>query len=156
MNNDSLYTPETDGQFVLSYELINLLAWLMEHDSHKLKALITKALASGLKDRIRKEDTLVDRTSLEDIQESIIDFFGMLEALLLESLNEQAVQKALERDLMPSIDQIDSTMCDDATVRCSVEKATSDLDKHPQKNPKDLLFKELLKRWKPNKKNVLN
>ena len=156
MNDDSLYSPGADGQFVLSYELISLLTWLMEHDAHKLKALVTKALASGLKDRIQKEDTLGDTATLEDIQENLIDFFGMMEALLLESLNELAIQKALERDLMPSIDQIDSTVCDDATVRFSVEKATSVLDKNPQENPKDLLFKELLKRWKPRKKNMLN
>ena len=157
MNDDSLYSQSTDNQFVLSYELICLLQWLMEHDAGKLKTIITKALSSGLKNQIQKESTLVENpTDLEDIQESIIDFFGMLEALLLESINELAVKKALEKNLLPSIDKIDSTICDNATVQFSVEKATSDIDRNPQENPKELLFKELLRRWKPNKKNVLN
>lgn len=157
MNDDSLYSPSTDNQFVLSYELICLLQWLMEHDAGKLKKIVAKAISSGLRDRIQKESILLENpTGLEDIQESIIDFFGMLEALLLESLHEHAVKKALEKNLLPAIDQIDSTICDDATVRFSVEKATSDIDRNPQENPKDLLFKELLRRWKPNKKNLLN
>jgi len=157
MNDDSFYTPgNTDNQFVLSYELICLLQWLMEHDAHKLKKIVTNALASGLKKEFRKNDVLDDTMGLEDIQESIVDFFGMLETLILESLNEQAVKKALEKNLIPSIDQIDSTECDDATVRFCVEKATSSIEKNPQENPKELLFKELLRRWKPNKKNVLN
>ena len=157
MNDDSLYSPGTDNQFVLSYELICLLQWLMEHDAEKLKKIVSTALASGLQSRIQKESILPEsQTDLEDIQESIIDFFGVLETLLLESLHEHAVKKALENNLMPAIDQIDSTVCDNATVRFSVEKATSDLENNPQENPKDLLFKELLRRWKPNKKNVLN
>jgi len=158
MNDDSGYNSSgSDNQFVLSYELICLLQWIMEHDSHKVKAIVSKALASGLKERLRKDtqfDTNVE--TLEDIQEGIIDFFGMLESLLLESLNEHALQKAVEKDLLPSIDQIDSTVCDDSTVRFSVEKATSDIENNPQENPKELLFKELLRHWKPSKKNVLN
>ncbi len=156
MNDDSFFTPESDNQFVLSYELICLLRWLMDHDSAKLKKMVMHALMSGLKDELERNNPLDDATTLENIQESIIDFFEMFEALLLESTNELAIQKAFEQDLIPAIDQIDSTVCDDATVRSSIEKATSDIDKHPQKNPKELLFKELLRRWKPNKKNALN
>ena len=157
MNNDSFYSnSNTDNQFVLSYELICLLQWLMDHDDHKLKKIVADALASGLKKKFRKNNRLNDTMSLEDIQESIVDFFGMLEDLILESLNEQAVKKALEKNLMPSIDHIDATECDDATLRFSIEKATSSIEKNPQENPKELLFKELLRRWKPNKKNVFN
>ena len=88
---------------------------------------------------------------------SMLDFFAMLEELLIESLDEQAVENALEKNLMPAIDQIDSSVCDDATVRFSIEKATSKREKN--KSPqhlKETLLKELLKRWKPRKKNILN
>ena len=56
---------------------------------------------------------------------------------------------------MPTIDHIDSTICDDATVRSSVEKATAKSEQHPKANAQELLFKELLKRWKPSK-NMMN
>jgi len=155
MNDDSFYTPDADGQFVLSYELICLLQWLMDHDAEKLKKIVSNALSNGLQEELQynKDE---QNGSLEEIQESIIDFFGMFEALLSESLNELAVKKAMEKNLFPTIDQIDSTICDNATVRFSVEKATSNIDRNPEENPKDLLFKELLRRWKPDKKSVLN
>ena len=156
MNDDSFYSPEADGQFVLSYELICLLQWLMDHDAEKLKKIVTKALSTGLQKELLAAKETEQNGSLEEIQESIIDFFGMFEALLSESLNEHAVKKAMEKNLFPTIDQIDSTICDNATVRFSVEKATSNIDSNPEENPKDLLFKELLRRWKPDKKNVLN
>jgi hypothetical protein len=92
---------------------------------------------------------------IEEIQHSIIEFFSMLETLLLESMKEQAVQKAVEKNLMPTIDHIDSTICDDATVRSSVEKATAKSELQPKANAQELLFKELLKRWKPSK-NMMN
>lgn len=155
MNDDSFYAPDTDGQFVLSYELICLLQWLMDHDAEKLKKIVSSALSSGLQKDLQLHKERQDG-SLEEIQESIIDFFGMFEALLSESLNELALKKAMEKNLFPTIDQIDSTVCDNATVQFSVEKATSNIERNPEENPKDLLFKELLRRWKPDKKSVLN
>lgn len=156
MNDDSLYTAGTDTQFVLSHELICLLRWMLKHDAKKLKKIIATAVYSGLRNDLQKDKTPTDVARLEDLQEVIVDFFGMLEGILLESLDEHAVQKAIEKNLLPSIDQIDSTICDDATVRFSVEKATSDIEKNTNESPKDLLFKELLRHWKPNKKSVAN
>ena len=155
MNNDSFNGNNNTQQFVVSYELLCLLRWLLEHDTEKLKKLISKALASGLKDEIKQfeqiGDVQADPMILEEVQHSIIEFFSMLESLLIESVKEHMVQKAIEKNLMPTIDHIDSTICDDATVRSSIEKATAKSEQYPKENAQDLLFKELLKRWKPTK-----
>lgn len=155
MNNDPL---NSNNQFVISYELLALLQWLVEHDAERLKKIIARALGSGLKKDIQsyKSHYSSDNHTNEDIQHSIVEFFGLLEALLLETINEHAMQDAIEKNLMPAIDQLDSTLCDDATIRSSVEKATVKLNKSPQDNPQDVLFKELLKCWKPHNKKVLN
>ena len=160
MNMDS-FNPNNNNtqQFVISYELLCLLRWLLENDTPKLKKMVSKALASGLTEDIKQFEQLgdvnADPVMIEEIQHSIIEFFSMLETLLIESIKEQAVQKAVEKNLMPTIDHIDSTICDDATVRSSVEKATARSEMHPKENAQDLLFKELLKRWKPSK-NMMN
>jgi len=57
---------------------------------------------------------------------------------------------------MPAIDQIDSTVCDDATMRFSIEKTTRKIEHNPDINPREQLLKELLKRWKPHNKNIIN
>lgn len=156
MDNDNF---SENSQLTLSYELLSLLRWLANHDEEKLKRIITRALSSGLHEELKKEqrETLDQESSLEsDVQHSIIDFLGLLEVLLFEAINEQTVKKALQKNLMPAIDHIDTSVCDDATVRFSVEKATTSADRNPQESPKDMLFKELLKRWKPSKKTILN
>ncbi len=156
-HNDSFNNNENShNQFVLSYELLALLQWLAEHEAEKLKKIITKAVASGLLDEIERYKSLGEAHAAEEIQHGIVDFFGLLESLLMETVNEHTMQDALEKNLMPAIDQIDSKVCDDATIRFSVEKATSKLNKSPEENPQDVLFKELLRCWKPANKKVMH
>ena len=121
-----------------------------------MKKIIDKAVTSGLKDKAQQTRNSEQLPTLEDMQQSLVDFFGTLEALLLESLHEHAIKHVVNKNLMPSIDHIDSTICDDATVRFSIEKASSKLARNPKENPQDLLFKEILRRWKPSKKKILN
>lgn len=145
--------PNGNAQFTISHETLILLRWLVEYHADELKALIDKALRSGL------HETFSDNTELVPIQdshESIIDFFNLLELLLMESTDEHAIQKAQESNLQPTIDQIDSTLCDTMTVQSSIERAATTLKDHPESNARELLFKELLKRWTPHKQQLLN
>ena len=88
----------------------------------------------------------------EELQHAILDYLAMMEHLLVEVTNERATKNALERNLMPALDQIDTTACDDSTIRSSLAIATSKMERNPSQNPKEVLYKELLKRWKPTKK----
>ena len=156
IKDDVVFAGSDGNQFVISYELLALLRWLIEHEADKLKKIISRAHRSGLHNEMHKIENSQNEQSPEDIQFTLVEFFGLLETLLLESINEKAVQKAVEKNLMPTIDHIDSSICDDATVRFSIEKATNKIELNPQENPQDVLYKELLKRWKPSKKNILN
>jgi hypothetical protein len=115
---------ENSSQLVLSRELLTLLRWLVENEAPKIQRLVEKAMQSGLDDQIRKE---LNDTSFPDVDAeahvSIIEFLGLLEASLFESMKESTTRKAAQKKLMPAIDQIDGTICDNATVRSSVEKA---------------------------------
>lgn len=154
-DNDSFN--ENGSQLVLSRELLALLRWLVENDAPKIQRLVEKAMVSGLDDQIRKE---LNDTSFEEAESeahlSIIEFLTLLEVALFEAMKESTVRKAAQRKLMPAIDQIDSTVCDDATVRVSVEKAVERVNFQPGESSKEVLFKELLRRWKPQNKKILN
>ncbi len=146
---------ETQSQFVVSYELLCLLKWLAENDASKLKKMISKSLSLGLRKELQFTENL-QREDLEEMHHSIVEFLGLLEVLLHEAMSEEAVKQAVEKKLMPAIDHIDSAVCDDATVRSSIQKATAKSETHPELNPKELLFEELLKQWKPAKKTLAN
>ncbi len=142
-----------DNQLTVSYELLYLVQWLLEHESEALKKLISHALENGLKQDLQ---TAVNSElkSTEDIQYSIVDFLALLETLLQENISEQNMKRIMEKKLMPAIDNIDNKECDKATVDFSVEKATSKIENNPEGNPQEILFQELLKCWKPNKKTI--
>ena len=142
-----------NSQFVLSYELLVLLRWLIDHDDHKLKKIIGNALKSGLQEELQLLDNS-DVSELSELQHSITDFLGVMEALLIETTCERIKEKARQQKLLPSVYRIDTSLCDNTTVRFSLEKATSELSENPNANAKELLFKELLKRWKPIDKNI--
>jgi hypothetical protein len=146
---------EDSSQLTLSYELLFLFQWLIDNEPEKLKFLIADALENGLSEELKKIDSTEYQAS-EEIQNSIVDFFGFMELLLHEVGNEQLMKRVMEKKLMPALDHIDGTACDDATVQFSVEKASSKFERDPERNPQELLFKELLRCWKPNKKTVSN
>lgn len=146
-----------NSQLTISHELLLLLRWLVTHDEEKLKKIVTKALTTGLNTELQKIDhTKADNGMLDEMQYSISDFFGLLELLLVDAMQEQVANNAKQQNLMPTLEHIDSTVCDDETVRASLEKATIKMAHNPHDNPKDLLYTELLKRWKPHNKNTIS
>ena len=58
-NGDLSYKNE-NGQFTISYELLCLLRWLIEHDTDILKKIVHSAVKSGLQNELQKIDTISD------------------------------------------------------------------------------------------------
>lgn len=143
-----------ENQLVVSAELLYLLQWLVDNESVSLKKIIVRSLKKGLKKHLlstrrKKEDTL----PAEDIHNSIVEFLGSLEILLSESLDEDSTKKTLQKQLVPSIEHIDTSVCNDDIVSYSLEETSFKIEEDPDLNPKDVLFKEILKNWNPHKKN---
>lgn len=150
-NND---LPNGGVQFTISHEVIAFLRWLVENHPNKLKDLTKKALSDGL-----LKQSYIDQTmSLEDdaTHATILDFFGTLELIMHEALEEYATSTAQQNRLQDTIDQIDGSLCDTGTVKTSLEIATTSLALDPEKSPKELLFKEILKQWRPSNSQPLN
>jgi hypothetical protein len=145
---------EHEAHFTLSYQLLCLFRWLIEHDEERLKKLINKALSDGLFNDIRKKQPNTELSP--DAQNSILDFFATIETMLAESINERIEQQAREKNLLPSIDHIDTSICTQDLVRSSLDKIASKMDINSKESPQEMLFRELLKRWKPINKNMLN
>ena len=148
-NNDF---PNGSAQCAISHETLILLRWLIEYHSEDLKNIIHKALHTGLKNALVETHAVMP----EDSQESVVDFFHLLEFLLMQTSDEHSLSQASTNNLQPTIDQIDSMICDTTTVQSSIECATTALKDHPERSARELLFKELLKRWIPHKQQPLN
>ncbi|KKP35394.1 MAG: hypothetical protein UR26_C0005G0008 [candidate division TM6 bacterium GW2011_GWF2_32_72] len=150
------FDDENSDQVVLSYELLHLLRWLIENEQSTLKRLVKKSLKKGLTEAIMQAAKNRDDEKNPEIHYSITDFFGLMDDLLNEGLIEDASKQVLQQNLLSTIDQIDSSICDTSTLNQSLMQATSELEKNPHQNAKHALYKELLKTWKPfnSKKNI--
>lgn len=151
MAQNSFFDNE-NTQFELSYEFLALLKWLVENEPENLKKIISRAVRHEF-----MRDVAGSRSANADfVQTSIVDFLELLDTLLLEVSHEQRIKKAVEYNLMPAMEQIDVKSCDKNTLQTSLDKATAAFEAFPEKDPKDLLCAELLKRWKPQKNSQLN
>ncbi len=139
--------PDTQ-QFIASYELLQLLQWLFDHEQEALKRIINRALHQGLGEHLVRTSHQQGQQSTEELQQNIVDFFSLLETLLHEVIHEDTVKTVLQHTMLPAIKHLDTTLCDQTTLAMSIAKATTASTSTKQ----EVLFKELLKRWKPNKK----
>lgn len=145
-----------NNQLTISYELLYLMQWILENKPEQLKKIITQALQRGFQEEMTANLKTTEPADNEELKYSVVDFLNLLDDLLQEALNEQTIKKITEKKLMPALNQIDNTACATSLIKFSLEKASSRFETNPQENPQELLFKELLKRWKPNKKAALN
>ncbi len=156
LSHKDLEQTEQDTQFVISHELLYLFRWLIEHEPHLLKKLISKAVTNGLQHELNKLETHRDLLNLEDMQHHLVDFFTVSETLLAHAMQQAVTRHAEQNDLMPAVDHLDANVCDDELVRKSLAKATKAMHKNPDVDAKQTLYKELLKRWKPINKKAVN
>ena len=156
-NNGNPFNKNHIGQFTISYELLCLFRWLIEHDIDGLKNLVNNAIKNGLHNELQKMDTVTDLTlAASGLEETVGDLTKILELFLLDAMDEETLQKAKAKKLMADINHIDTTSCDNNTVRISLEKTTSKLDRNPGINAKEQLYKEILRQWQPFNKKMLN
>jgi hypothetical protein len=142
-------------QLTLSYELLLLLQWMIIHEKDKIKKIVHKALKSGLHIELEKIRNVSNTLhTAEELHENIADFFALLELFLQDGVTQSLDKRALNQKILSTIDQIDSTVCDSQTVEATVQCTSSILNQDPSANVKDLLYKELIKRWKPTDKVI--
>ena len=145
---------QNEEQIVLSYELLQLMDWLMKYEPEGLKKLISKAFKRGLS---RTFSRTIDSQNLSALSaDTVANFISLLEVLLVEAGSEQENKSSLNRDLLPELGHIDLSNCHYSVIQSSAEVAFSKKEKNPNENTQELLYKELLKRWKPHKKQYEN
>ncbi len=149
---DASFEQQETNQLVITPELLAIMQHIVDKYPHKLKQLM--ALAYQTHDR--REVEAVRESSLGQAQSNILEFLGLMEFLLDEVGREHELTSNMQHQLMPSIQHIDTSACDGEVVNASVEQATNKIKQNPRSNPQEVLYKELLKRWKPAKKSSPN
>ena len=155
MNNESFFE---GSHLVVSYELLQFLRWIITNEPEALNVLIRQACEEGVLDSGAPSETsagIQDAAHHEELRQSVIDFFDLLELKLHETRKENEAPTP-NQAFRPAVDSIDSSLCDENTVSLSVAQATSQLTLNTPQHAKETLYKELLKNWKPRNKHLLH
>lgn len=139
-----------EEQIVLSYELLQLMEWLIKYDIEGLKKLIAKNLKRGLAKNITATRANDSANLPEANGEAVANFISLLEILLIETHAEMEQSNLFDHTL-PELAQVDLSNCAFSVLQDSAESALSRKEQNPQANTRELLYKELLRRWKPSK-----
>ncbi|MBN1549503.1 hypothetical protein JW872_02480 [Candidatus Babeliales bacterium] len=142
----------SDRQVVVSLELVKLIEWILEHENEGLRRLINRAVFKGMTANKPSQDF----ESLDDMNQYIVNFLSKME-VFLDNAVEQQLRKTLKKnDIIPAVRHIDTTSCDTSFIEHTIERITNKLPNPTNASPKELLLKELLKRWNPGKNCTLN
>ena len=142
----------SDRQVVVSLELVKLIEWILEHENEGLRRLINRAVFKGMISNRPSQDF----ESLDDMNQYIVDFLAKMESFLDKAVEKQVMKNVQKNDILPAVRYIDTTSCDTSLIEQTLERITNKLPNPTNESPKELLIKELLKRWNPGKNCTLN
>ncbi|MBP6869909.1 hypothetical protein KBC04_03440 [Candidatus Babeliales bacterium] len=137
---------ENDDQFIVSYELLYILQWLLTYEKEAFTHLVHKAFVQG-----NSQETYDQVEEAEYLQNSVIDFFSFLEEEVEHASENESMKHVMQKNLLKTLDHIDPKIFDPAIIKASMMATAERL--HPQRNhqAKDIFLKQLLKKWTPKK-----
>ncbi len=147
-------------QFVISYELLHVLYWLLKYEEAELSKLINKSFIKGIKEKTKNSNALSEMHLSQEMQNSIIDFFTFMEQEISD-ITDQESTKLMNQNLIKDLDHFDPMLVDYLTVKETISKNAEKLHTNQYNSKTRTHFlKELLKQWKPqkekNKKELIN
>ena len=148
MSDDTMLQEE---QFVISYELLYVLHWLLKYEKTELSNLITQAFVKGYEEKLKQQDMYAQIQHTEDMQHSIVNFFNFLEHQIAAMSDTQTHKTIMHRNILKTLDQIDPKRFDYDTIKSTVMATADKIRPKNQDDAKDLFLKELLKQWNPKK-----
>ncbi|MFH1832196.1 MAG: hypothetical protein ABH827_05365 [bacterium] len=149
----------------LSLELICLLSWLLKNEKHMLNDVVKEAIKNGLIHDINKLELEEMSKITEDLDTTILDFLIYLEDSLADNLKTVPYHAKAETDITPTLKKIESIGFNPNTLRTSIKQVKAQIIKEKQHNPKvstdteyakQVLFKQIIKNWKPSSKDTMN
>lgn len=137
---------ENDDQFIVSYELLYILQWLMTYEKEAFTHLIHKAFIQG-----NNQETYDQIEESEYLQNSVIDFFSFLEEEVENACESQSMKHIMHNNLLKTLDHIDPKIFDPAIIKASMVATAEKLRPQHHQQAKDIFLKQLLKKWTPKK-----
>lgn len=148
MKHDTFFE---DDQFVISYELLHVLHWLLKYEEEEMSRLVTQAFIKGFEEKMLQPDMYSKIQDSEDLQNSVEHFFNFLEHHTAALASSETSKKIMDHNIIKTLDHIDPKRFDYETIKSTVLATADKIKPKNQTNAKELFLKELLRQWNPKK-----
>lgn len=148
MSHENMFEEE---QFVISYELLHVLHWLLKYEQAELSNLITQAFIKGYEEKLKQQDLYDQIQHSDDVQTSIVNFLNFLEQHIATITSSEHSKKIMHQNIIKTLDQIDPKRFDYDTIKSTVLATADKIKPKNQTDAKEVFLKELLKQWNPKK-----
>ena len=149
----------------LSLELICLMDWIVKNQKNELNLLVKHAVENGFVGELEKLDN-PNYSKADHLYNSVIEFLTLLEKYLIQNLEKFELSENQTSEIIPAITKLNMENIDLKTLWLSLQQTKVQLKKKekqpvaipdPSKtNSTTILFEQILKNWKPNKKENIN
>ena len=147
-----------DVDISISVELLMLLEWLTKNERNLLDSIVKNSLKNGLSSRLNDINDLENDELAERFYPTIIDFLLTIESCLIENMQREEERTFTDQDFLPVIKKISFTDINLKTIYQSTNQANKKIKSYKNKkaDSQKILIEQLLKNWKPNKKDASN
>ena len=145
-----------EEQFMISYELLYALHWLLKHEENELSKLIMQAYLKGYQEKLIKQEMYDEVEQPEEVVNSVVEFFNFLDHHVAMVNSTQKDKKIADHAIIKTLDKIDPERFDYETIQSTVLATADKIKPKNQNDAKNFFLKELLKQWNPKKEKNKN
>src|SRR3989339_726291 len=142
---------ENDDQFIVSYELLHILQWLLTYEKEAFTDLVQQAYIQGTQSLKNNNDLYEQIEESEYLQNSVLDFFNFLEKEVNTITHAESIKHIMQKNLLKTLDHIDPKVFDPAIIQESMQVTAEKVNPERNHQAKDYFLKALLKKWHPKK-----
>jgi len=156
----------------LSIELIYLMDWIVKNEKTLLNNLVKHSIENGFIKELDKID-LGNHTNPDLLFEVVYAFMTKIEDCLVENLEKAQLSDSQSEEIIPAIKKISMESIDLKTMWLSLQQTKIQLNKvqkqqnrhekldvenaqNTKHNSTSILFEQIIKNWKPTKKEIIH
>ncbi|KKQ33208.1 MAG: hypothetical protein US49_C0002G0103 [candidate division TM6 bacterium GW2011_GWF2_37_49] len=147
-----------DVDISISLELLILLEWIVKNEKNVIDNIVKNALKNGLIQQLNQLPDKPDMDMIEKFYPTVINFLLAMENSLIESLVKEQDNVLTNQEILPLLKKINLADINIKTIYQSTSQANKKIKSHKYDNlnSQQILFQQLLKNWKPGKKDQAN
>ena len=91
---------ESDDQFIVSYELLHILQWLLTYEREAFTQIVQQAYIQGTQGIKNNSDVYEQMEEPEYLQDSVLEFFSFLEKEVGTIANAESIKHIMQKNLL--------------------------------------------------------